>query len=91
MPDEVYTIVRSMWTDDECAQLYPGYRVGMLKKWVKQFVRLSYRSTFKWVVAPLAVHLGSLDLDRERALQIPVVKSEEWLRESIEKIDKLPD
>jgi NAD+ synthase (glutamine-hydrolysing) len=30
------------------------------------------------VQAPLAIHLGSLDLDRERALQLPVVQRTEW-------------
>lgn len=91
MPDEVYSFVRDMWTDEELLSLYPGYEAGMLKKWVKRFVRMSYRATFKWVVAPLAVHLGSLDLDRERALQIPVVKSEEWLEAALLRIDELPN
>jgi hypothetical protein len=35
------------------------------------------------------VHLGALDLDRERALQLPVVQSKEWLE--IDKIDAVPD
>jgi NAD+ synthase (glutamine-hydrolysing) len=36
------------------------------------------RSIFKWVQSPIAIHLGSLDLDRERALQLPVVQRTEW-------------
>jgi NAD+ synthase (glutamine-hydrolysing) len=32
----------------------------------------------KWVQAPLALHVGTLDLDRERALQLPVVERNEW-------------
>ena len=28
--------------------------------------------------APLSLHIGNLDLDRERALQLPVVTSTEW-------------
>ena len=36
------------------------------------------RSIFKWVQSPLAIHVGSLDLDRERALQLPVVQRMEW-------------
>jgi len=68
MTHEVYLAVRGMWTDDELKQLYPGYTKGMLKQWVKRFIFLSYNATFKWVVAPLAIHHGSLDLDRERAL-----------------------
>jgi NAD+ synthase (glutamine-hydrolysing) len=30
------------------------------------------------VQAPLALHVGNLDLDRERALQLPVVQKTEW-------------
>jgi NAD+ synthase (glutamine-hydrolysing) len=30
------------------------------------------------VQSPLALHVGSLDLDRERALQLPVVQRNEW-------------
>jgi len=56
---------------------------------VKRFLRLFVGSIFKWVQAPQTVHLGSLDLDRERALQLPVVQSAEWL--DIEAIDALPD
>jgi len=91
MPHEVYQIVRQMWTDDELTARYPGYKKGMLKSWVKRFVRSTYNATFKWVVSPLAVHLGSLDLDRERALQIPVVKSMQWLEESLREIDSFPE
>lgn len=90
MPHEVYSIVRDMWSDAELAQIYPGYTDGLLKQWVKGFIRKSYHTTFKWIVSPLAVHLGSLDLDRERALQIPVVKSMEWLKDSLAQIDALP-
>jgi NAD+ synthase (glutamine-hydrolysing) len=30
------------------------------------------------VQSPLTLHVGSLDLDRERALQMPVVQKTEW-------------
>ena len=33
----------------------------------------SSQSIYKWVQAPLSLHIGNLDLDRERALQLPVV------------------
>ncbi len=91
MPHEVYRVVRSMWTDRELEARYAGYKKGMLKAWVKRFVRSSYNATFKWVVSPLATHLGSLDLDRERALQIPVAKSMEWLKPSLDELDAMPD
>jgi NAD+ synthase (glutamine-hydrolysing) len=47
-------------------------------------------SIFKWVRTPLALHLGSLDLERERAMQLPVVQSLEWLQESLMAIDAEP-
>jgi len=87
-PAELYRVVRTMWTDEELKELYPGYKPGMLKDWVKQFVRLFVSSIFKWVQAPQSVHLGSLDLDRERALQLPVVESREWLEASLQEIDR---
>lgn len=53
-----------------------------LKQWTEKFVLLFWRSVYKWVQAPETVHLGSLDLDRERALQLPTVHSLEWLEGS---------
>lgn len=46
----------------------------------RRFVALFSQSVHKWVRAPLALHVGSLDLDRERALQLPVVQRPEWHR-----------
>ncbi len=31
-----------------------------------------------WVQSPISIHIGNLDLDRERALQLPVVTRGEW-------------
>ena len=89
MPSDLYLALRAMWNDAELAAMRPDYRRGMLKEWVKRFLRLFVGSIFKWVQAPQTVHLGSLDLDRERALQLPVVQSAEWL--DLEAIDALPD
>jgi NAD+ synthase (glutamine-hydrolysing) len=36
------------------------------------------RSIDPWVQSPIALHVGSLDLDREQALQLPVVRRREW-------------
>ena len=44
----------------------------------ERFATLFTRSIYKWVQSPLALHVGSLDLDRERALQMPVVQRTEW-------------
>jgi NAD+ synthase (glutamine-hydrolysing) len=38
------------------------------------------QSIYKWVQAPLGLHVGNLDLERERALQLPVVQSGEWVK-----------
>ena len=35
-------------------------------------------SIYKWVQSPISLHVGNLDLDRERALQLPVVTRTEW-------------
>lgn len=67
---------------DEMAEalpsLFPDRDPAALRAWADKFVRLFTRSIFKWVQSPLAIHLGSLDLDRERALQLPVVQRTEW-------------
>jgi NAD+ synthase (glutamine-hydrolysing) len=67
---------------DEVAQalpaLFPDVPPERLREWAKRFAVLFTRSIYKWVQAPLALHVGSLDLDRERALQLPVVQQNEW-------------
>ena len=42
--------------------------------WASRFTTLFSQSIYKWVQSPLSLHVGSLDLDRERALQMPVVQ-----------------
>ena len=49
-----------------------------LDAWVARFVRLFSASIYKWVQAPTSLHVGNLDLERERALQLPVVQRGEW-------------
>jgi NAD+ synthase (glutamine-hydrolysing) len=68
-PDEVARALGSM---------FPERAPAELAAWSDKFVRFFNRSIFKWVQSPLAVHVGSLDLDRERALQLPVVQRREW-------------
>lgn len=60
------------------ASLFPQVTAEQRQAWATKFVRLFSRSIFKWVQAPLVLHVGSLDLDRERALQLPVVQRPEW-------------
>jgi NAD+ synthase (glutamine-hydrolysing) len=79
-PAEVYRVVRSMFSDADLKVMEPRYHTGLLKVWVEKFTKLFVGSIFKWVQTPESVHLGGLDLDRERALQLPVVQSSEWLR-----------
>ncbi|MBI4121205.1 MAG: NAD(+) synthase [Parcubacteria group bacterium] len=88
-PKEIYSVLRSTWTDEELLKMASRYAPGMLKEWVKRFVTLFSRAIFKWEQAPQSVHLGTLDLDRKRALQIPVVHSTEWLERSLQEIDDL--
>ncbi len=89
MPTDLYRAIRTMFSDDELREMRPDYQPEMLKQWVKKFLRLFVSSIYKWVQAPQAIHLGSLDLDRERALQLPVVQSMEWL--DIDAIDSEKD
>ncbi|AUX27571.1 NAD+ synthetase [Sorangium cellulosum] len=58
--------------------LFPDRDPAALCAWAEKFAALFSRSIFKWVQSPIAIHLGSLDLDRERALQLPVVQRTEW-------------
>jgi NAD+ synthase (glutamine-hydrolysing) len=58
--------------------LFPDMDAARLSAWADKFATLFTRSIFKWVQAPLTIHVGSLDLDRERALQLPVVQRTEW-------------
>jgi NAD+ synthase (glutamine-hydrolysing) len=68
-PEEVQEVLRGM---------FPELPLATLKAHVEKFVRLFLGSIYKWVQAPLSLHLGNLDLDRERALQLPVVNQPEW-------------
>ncbi|HTJ84305.1 MAG TPA: NAD(+) synthase, partial [Polyangiaceae bacterium] len=58
--------------------LFPTVPVEQLSQHAEKFGRLFTRSIYKWVQAPLSLHVGSLDLERERALQLPVVQRTEW-------------
>ena len=58
--------------------LFPEYDAATLAAWSNKFVSLFARSIYKWVQAPLSLHLGNLDLERERALQLPVVTRSQW-------------
>ncbi|HEX6899559.1 MAG TPA: NAD(+) synthase [Thermoanaerobaculia bacterium] len=68
-PDEVAAALRAA---------FPEVEPGKLESWARRFAVLFTRSIYKWVQSPLALHVGSLDLDRERALQLPVVQRNEW-------------
>jgi NAD+ synthase (glutamine-hydrolysing) len=68
-PAEVARALRSMFPQTDPARL---------DAWAGRFAVLFTRSIYKWVQSPLALHVGSLDLDRERALQLPVVQKSEW-------------
>lgn len=77
---EVLAELTRKFSDEDLKKLDPAYRPGQLKEWVKKFARLFVTSIYKWVQSPQGVHVSDLDLDRERALQLPVVQSMEWLK-----------
>lgn len=68
-PDDVLAVV---------GQMFPAIPPPVVKGYVQKFVRLFTQSIYKWVQSPLSLHIGNLDLDRERALQLPVVTRTEW-------------
>ncbi len=63
---------------DALPGLFPGVPRETLRGYAEKFAKLFVRSIYKWVQAPISLHVGSLDLDRERALQLPVVQRSEW-------------
>lgn len=69
LPDEVEQVI---------GEMFPEYDTSVVEAYVAKFVRLFLQSIFKWVQSPLSLHIGNLDLERERALQLPVVTSTEW-------------
>jgi len=70
-PDEMHHALRAM---------FPEIGVDQLDGYISKFVRLFMQSIYKWVQAPLSLHIGNLDLERERALQLPVVSKPAWMR-----------
>jgi len=60
--------------------MFPELPGAQLDGYVEKFVRLFLQSIYKWVQSPLSLHIGNLDLERERALQLPVVTKSEWTR-----------
>ncbi len=58
--------------------MFPEHAPPQLEAWASKFGRLFTQSIYKWVQTPLSLHVGNLDLDRERALQLPVVQKTEW-------------
>lgn len=73
IPEEVHAALTTM---------FPEYTCQQLDEWVRKFARLFLQSIFKWVQSPLSLHIGNLDLERERALQLPVVTKSAWTRSS---------
>ena len=58
--------------------MFPEHDPAKIDAWSARFARLFTASIYKWVQTPLCLHVGNLDLDRERALQLPVVQRTEW-------------
>ena len=58
--------------------MFPAEEPARLEAWTRKFGALFTASIYKWVQMPLSLHVGNLDLERERALQLPVVQRKEW-------------
>ena len=63
---------------DALGAIFPEHDKKALDAWSARFAKLFTQSIYKWVQTPLCLHVGNLDLDRERALQLPVVQKTEW-------------
>jgi NAD+ synthase (glutamine-hydrolysing) len=63
---------------DVLVTMFPEHDKAKVEAWASRFARLFTQSIYKWVQTPLCLHVGNLDLDRERALQLPVVQRTEW-------------
>jgi NAD+ synthase (glutamine-hydrolysing) len=72
LPAEVLSVLTTM---------FPEVQPERLKAYVDKFTKLFLQSIFKWVQSPLSLHIGNLDLERERALQLPVVTRSDWIAE----------
>jgi NAD+ synthase (glutamine-hydrolysing) len=68
-PDELEVALRAVFPDEDAARL---------RGFTERFTRLFTQSIYKWVQTPISLHVGNLDLERERALQLPVVERSEW-------------
>ena len=64
---------------DALTAMFPEIPKEVVRDHVERFVRLFLGSIYKWVQSPISLHMGNLDLERERALQLPVVTSREWV------------
>ena len=87
MPFPVLDACFSLYAGDKMApkevvvalvSIFPEHPPAQLEAWTMKFARLFSQSIYKWVQTPLCLHVGNLDLDRERALQLPVVQKGEW-------------
>jgi NAD+ synthase (glutamine-hydrolysing) len=58
--------------------LFPDIDAHRLQRYAERFAEMFTRSIYKWVQSPLSLHVGALDLERERALQLPVVQHTQW-------------
>jgi NAD+ synthase (glutamine-hydrolysing) len=65
---------------DVLVQMFPEIPAEQLQAHIDKFVRLFLQSIYKWVQSPLSLHIGNLDLERERALQLPVVTKPSWTK-----------
>ncbi len=65
---------------DVLIEMFPEIPADQLQANIDKFVRLFLQSIYKWVQSPLSLHIGNLDLERERALQLPVVTKASWTK-----------
>lgn len=88
---ETVEVLREMWTDAEFRAMDPDFTPELFLEWMLRLFGKFHQNIFKWVYRPLATHLGKLDLDYHRHMQIPIVHKVDWetqVREAVARIGK---
>ncbi len=86
---ETIGTLREMWTDDELRTMDPDFTRELFTEWMLRLFGKFHQNVFKWVYRPLATHLGKLDLDYHRHMQIPIVHKIDWAKRVLETIQRI--
>lgn len=89
MPVEAYQIIRQMFSDEYLGMIYPGYKKGDLKRWVKNYCLRVVQQGHKRVMGALGIEIGTVSIDFKRHRQWPI--AQHWIEDFVGAIDNEPD